>query len=78
MAIKKRVGLNIPILIGFADGRQILIRIYNDKSDMTKGPGMLISKNTPLSRAIIGKYSGEVVEYFVNEKNNKIRILEIY
>lgn len=74
----KKVTFDIPVLIRFEDGKDTIVRIYKDRTGLKKGPGILISKDTPLAQAILNKQEGRSVEYTVNDKLNKVVILAVY
>lgn len=74
----KIVTFNIPILIRFEEGQDMIIKIYKDREGLKKGPGLLVSKDTPLAKAILNQPEGKIVEYKVKEKISKVLIATIY
>lgn len=74
----KKVIFNIPVLIRFEEGQDMIIRIYKDREGLKKGPGLLVSKDTPLAQAILNQPEGKTVEYTVKDKTNKVIIRAIY
>lgn len=74
----KKVTFNIPILIRFEEGQDMIIRIYKDRQGLKKGLGLLVSKDTPLAHAILNQSEGKVIEYRIKDKINKVTIVGVY
>lgn len=78
MGGKKKVTFDIPVLVRFEEGQVMIIRIYKDREGLKKGPGLLVSKDTPLAQAILNQPEGKVVEYRIKDKVNRVTISAVY
>lgn len=74
----KKVAFDVPVLIRFEKGQDMIIRIYRNRQGLKKGLGLLVSKDTPLAQAILNQSEGETVKYITREKENKVTIAAVY
>lgn len=75
--MNRKVTYNTPILVRFMDGKEIVIKIYSDKSNIG-GKGLSISRNTPLARAIINQIEGKLVNFDINGTIVSAEIVKIF
>ncbi len=77
--MSKIVTFNIPIKVRFTDGYQLTITIIDD--DITRFPQkssqLIVSKNSPIAKAILGKKQGDTGKYIVVGRNYVVTIVDI-
>lgn len=73
------VDLNKLVKIRFADGDELLVRIFESSPFQSQSSDEFpLNKEAPLGKALLGHSKGEQIEYQVENNTYKVTILEIY
>jgi len=70
------VDLNKLVKVRFSDGDELLVRIV-ENPPFQSSDVVLVNKDAPLGKALLGHSLGEEIEYCVEENKQKVTILEI-